>query len=164
MDTVVIRAALADDVEQIGILWQQLVDYHVLLDDRLPDAVQNGGRRYARRLYDKLDDEYSRIMVAASGDRVVGYVVGMVVDLTPDLFEQQTSGFLADIFVQPEYRNRGIGKSLVAALVEWFRGRGVRHYEWHVAANNAEALAFWRSLGGESLMIRMRASTGDTTT
>ncbi len=157
MDTVLIRAAAADDVEQIGTLWEQLVDYHVLLDERLPDAVSNGGRRYARRLYDKVSDEYSRILVAVDGEKVVGFVIGMIVDLMPDLFQQDVSGFLADIFVLPAYRQRGVGRRLVSELVSWFRQHGVQHYEWHVAANNTDAIAFWREIGGEPLMIRMRA-------
>lgn len=161
MDTVVIRPAVAEDIEQIGTLWEQLVDYHVLLDHRLPGSVSNGGRRYARRLYDKLTDEYARILVAVDGETVVGYVIGMVVELMPDLFEQEASGFLADIFVLPVYRQRGVGRLLIATLADWFRGRGLLHYEWHVAANNTDAIAFWREIGGEPLMIRMRASVGD---
>ena len=161
MDTVVIRSAVAEDIEQIGSLWEQLVDYHVLLDHRLPGSVSHGGRRYARRLYDKLTDEYARILVAADGQLVVGYVIGMVVELMPDLFEQEASGFLADIFVLPAYRQQGVGRRLVTTLADWFRERGLLHYEWHVAANNTDAIAFWREIGGESLMIRMRASVGD---
>ena len=90
-----------------------------------------------------------------------GYVIGMVVELMPDLFEQEASGFLADIFVLPAYRQQGVGRRLVTTLADWFRERGLLHYEWHVAANNTDAIAFWREIGGESLMIRMRASVGD---
>lgn len=161
MDTVVIRPAVAEDIEQIGALWEQLVDYHVLLDQRLPGAIANGGRRYARRLYDKLTDEYAHILVAVDGATVVGYVIGMIVDLMPDLFEQDVSGFLADIFVLPAYRQQGVGRRLVTTLATWFQERGVQHYEWHVSAQNTDAIAFWRALGGESLMIRMRASITD---
>lgn len=157
MDTVVIRPAVEVDIEQIGALWEQLVDYHVLLDQRLPGPVSHGGRRYARRLYDKLSDEYARILVAADGETVVGYVIGMIVDLMPDLFEQEVSGFLADIYVMPAYRQRGVGRRLVKTLVAWFQERNVRYYEWHVSAQNTDAIAFWRELGGEPLMIRMRA-------
>jgi ribosomal protein S18 acetylase RimI-like enzyme len=157
VDTVLVRRAAREDIEQIGKMWEKLVDYHVLLDARLPGSVHNGARRYARRLYGKLDDDYSRILVAEVDRQVVGYVIGMLVDLTPDLFLQEESGFLADIFVEPTYRQHGIGRQLVNALARWFRERGVQHFEWHVAASNTDALAFWREVGGEPLMIRMRA-------
>jgi GNAT superfamily N-acetyltransferase len=144
-------------LDAVGALWQQLVDYHVQVDGRLPPAVAGGGQRYARRLYDKLDDPYARLLVAEQGGAVVGFVFGMIVDLAPDMFEQEVSGFLADIFVAAEHRQGGVGRELVKTLEAWFAGRGVRHYEWHVAAQNENALAFWRALGGEPMLVRMRA-------
>jgi hypothetical protein len=44
----------------------------------------------------------------------------------------------------------------------WFRERGITHYDWHVAARNPEGLAFWRSIGGREVMIRMRAELGES--
>ncbi len=159
MDQVVIRPAVNEDIEAIGHLWEALVAYHIAIDDRLPAAVANGGRRYARRLYDKLDDPYSRLLVADLDGRVIGFAIGLLIDLTPDVFEQETGGFLADIFVDAPYRKCGIGRRLVHALSEWFHERGVRYFEWHVAARNQDGLAFWRALGGDPVMVRMRAPT-----
>lgn len=161
MDSVVIRLAIAEDIETIGQLWEQLVEHHTHLDTRLPESVPNGGRRYARRLYDTLRDDYARLLVAVVEGKVVGYVLGMIVDLAPDMFEQETSGFLADIFVAPHSRRTGAGRALVLELARWFRERGVQYYEWHVAARNVEALAFWQSVGGEAVMVRMRASVNE---
>jgi GNAT superfamily N-acetyltransferase len=95
--------------------------------------------------------------VAEEDGLVVGYVLGIVVDLVPDIFEQEAGGFLADIYVDDAYRGRGIGRALVEALADWFRQRGLRHYEWHVASSNVDGLAFWRAMNGRNLMIRMRA-------
>jgi ribosomal protein S18 acetylase RimI-like enzyme len=156
VDSVVIRPAVTADIEAVGRLWTNLVDYHVALDHRLPSAVPNGGRRYARRLYDKLDDPFARLLVADAGGQVVGFVLGMIVDLVPDVFEQEPSGFLADIYVDAAYRRHGIGRRLVEALMTWFQERGVTYYELHVAALNAEGLAFWRALESEPVMVRMR--------
>ena len=158
VDQIIIRAASIEDLSRVGTLWQELVDYHVQVDTRLPLAVPNGGQRYARRLYDKLDDPYARLLVAESQGDLIGFVLGMIVDLAPDMFEQEVSGFLADIFVKADYRHRGVGRSLVKSLEAWFAERGVRHYEWHVAAHNASALAFWRAMGGEAMMVRMRTN------
>ena len=47
------------------------------------------------------------------------------------------------------------------ALRQWFREQNVTHFDWHVAAQNPDALAFWRSVGGREVMIRMRAVLGD---
>jgi GNAT superfamily N-acetyltransferase len=87
--------------------------------------------------------------------------MGVIVDMLPEVFAAERSGFLADIFVLPEYRGNGTGRALVDALKSWFRGRGIRHFEWYVATSNVDGIAFWRAVNGEEVMLRMRASVND---
>jgi GNAT superfamily N-acetyltransferase len=84
-------------------------------------------------------------------------VLGVVVDLAPELFAQEPSGFLADIYVDADHRRGGVGTALVNGLTDWFRQRNVRFFEWHAAAQNPDGIAFWRALGGRDVMVRMRA-------
>ena len=144
-------------MEAVAQLWTALVEYHRTLDSSLPPAAPQGAKRYARRLTDRLDDPMSRVLVAEADGKIVGYVLGVVVDLAPEMFAQEASGFLADIFVEEAYRNAGVGTALVDALSAWFKEKGLRYYEWHVAARNTESLAFWQSIGGREVMLRMRA-------
>lgn len=154
---VVIRQARAADIEAVARLWQALVEHHRGLDDSLPELSPLGMLRYARRLEDQLDNPMARVLVAEASGEILGYVLGVVVDLAPEMFAQEPSGFLADIYVAERWRRSGIGRALVQALAEWFRERGLRYYEWHAAARNSAALAFWRSAGGREVMVRMRA-------
>jgi ribosomal protein S18 acetylase RimI-like enzyme len=85
----------------------------------------------------------------------------VVVDLMPEIFEQEISGFLADIFVDADYREQGIGRALVDALAAWFQQQGVRFFDWHVAASNAGARAFWERIGAKPWQIRMRVEIQD---
>lgn len=155
----IIRAAAAQDAAAIGQLWSQLIEYHRQLDDRMPTAAPDGADRYANRIQDSIDDSHTRVFVADDAGQVVGYVMGIIVDLLPEMFTEERGGFLADIFVLPEYRDRGIGKALVNALKAWFRAQEIQHFEWYVAAKNQAGIAFWRSVQGEEVMLRMRATT-----
>jgi GNAT superfamily N-acetyltransferase len=157
VDHLIIRQAVEHDIERIGLLWERLAAFHQELDNRLPPAVPNGGRRYARRLYDKLHDDYARVLVAEIDGQIIGYVFGLIIDLSPDVFEQEVSGFLADIYVDEAYRKAGVGRALVNTLTDWFSHRGISYFEWHVAARNTDGVAFWRAVGGEPIMMRMRA-------
>jgi GNAT superfamily N-acetyltransferase len=155
---ITIRPMTEDDADAIADMWLALVAYHQALDPELPGAAPGGQHRYARRIIDRLNDPYTRTLVAENSDgRVIGFVLGMVVDLMQDIFAQQLGGFLADIYVEPDYRRQGVGKALVNGLKDWFREMRITTFEWHVAARNPDGLAFWRAVGGREIMLRMRA-------
>lgn len=162
MDKVVIRPAVLSDIDAIARLWLELVAYHREIDPDLPSATPNGGARYARRLMDRLDDPTTRVLVAESDGEVVGYVLGMVVDLVPEMFSQSASGFLADIYVAAARRRHGVGRALVDHLTMWFREQGLSYFEWHVAARNEDAVKFWQAVGGRSVLLRMRGELKDS--
>lgn len=162
MADIVIRAFTKADADVLGEMWQDLVAYHQQLSADLPSAARGGHHRYVRRLLDRLDDPYTCTLVAELDGQVVGFVLGMIVDLVPDIFEQPPSGFLADIYVEPAARRHGVGRRLVAALTGWFYQCGVKSYDWHVASDNPAGRAFWHSVGGREVMVRMRADVEGT--
>lgn len=154
-----IRLAREEDVPAIGQMWEKLALFHNMLDDALPPAARGGGKVYARRLISRLGDQQTRVFVAEHDGRLVGYALAVIVDVIPDMFVQENSGFLADIYVEDEFRRQGVGRALVAAVTEWLSGHGIRSFEWHVAEHNEAGLRFWESLGGRRVMTRMRAET-----
>lgn len=156
LDDIVIRPAQVEDLPEIGALWEKLVSYHAALDASMPRASIGGADRYADRIGSQLDDPYSRVIVATHDGRLVAFVIGVIMDVTPDMFEPETNGFLADIFVEEAYRGTGVGRHIVSALGDWFKSRGVTRMEWYVAARNDAGRAFWQSLGGREVMLRMR--------
>ncbi|MCU0511693.1 MAG: GNAT family N-acetyltransferase [Anaerolineae bacterium] len=154
-----IRAAKPADAPAIGALWLQLAEYHRGLDDRMPVPAADGAQRYASRIASSLADTHTRVYVAEVDGQPVGYVMGVIVDLLPEMFVEERAGFLADIFVLPSYRQQGTGRALVQALRGWFRARGITHFEWYVASANTAGIAFWQAVGGAEVMLRMRAAT-----
>lgn len=155
-----IRRVRATDQAAVERLWQELMDCHAEMDPGLPRPTPNGAHFYAERLIERMDDENTCTLVAEENGQVIGYVLGAIIDLMPDVFDQQPSGFLADIYVDPAYRGNGVGRALVNGLVSWFRGHGVNYYEWNAAARNHDARAFWAALGGRDVIVRMRIELG----
>ncbi len=153
---VVIRPARDADAEAIGGLWAELVQHHHALDAALPAAATDGPVRYARAIQDHLRGASTLVLVADCDGEVVGYALGVVADMISSLFAHEATGFIADLYVCPNFQRRGVGRRLVSEMATWFAAQGVEHYEWHVAVRNQEALAFWRAMGGEPLMMRMR--------
>lgn len=154
--TAFIRPVEPRDKAAVARLWQMLTDHHVALDPRLPGAADGAAERYAARLIERRSDPATMALVAEVAGEVVGYVLGAVIDLHPDLFQPVDAGFIADIFVDPAYRGRGLARELVATLNDWFRGRGVQQVELQVAARNPDGRRFWEAVGAEPVMIRLR--------
>ena len=152
-----IRLAEERDADRIGQLWQDMVRYHAQFDPSTFRPAENGATIYARSMRDRLGDPLSRVLVAEEEGEVVAYISGMIADITTEMFMPLRSGLLADIYVLPEHRRRGLGRQLVERLSLWFHTQNVAHFEWHVSARNEAALAFWKSIGGELTILRMRA-------
>ena len=55
--------------------------------------------------------------------------------------------YLEDLFVFPEYRGRGIGKSLLRELARIAVERGYGRFEWSCLDWNTPSIEFYRSLG-----------------
>jgi ribosomal protein S18 acetylase RimI-like enzyme len=156
VDQIIVRSARTEDTKTIGQMWLWLVEYHNELSLDLPHAASNGVEMYAKRLNSRLYDSHTRVLVAEKQGKLVGFVLGVIVDMVPEMFVEETAGFLADIFVDPAYRGQGVGRALVNELTEWFRERGVQYVEWYVANSNTEGRAFWKALGGRDVITRMR--------
>lgn len=59
--------------------------------------------------------------------------------------------YLEDIYVTPAARGRGVGKALLRHLAGVAVDRGCARFEWSVLDWNADAIAFYRSVGAKGM-------------
>lgn len=59
--------------------------------------------------------------------------------------------YLEDLYVKPDYRGRGLGRGLLAALAAESCRRGFSRVEWSVLDWNMSAIAFYEALGAHPL-------------
>jgi GNAT superfamily N-acetyltransferase len=59
--------------------------------------------------------------------------------------------YLEDLFVEPELRGRGIGKSLLLDCAKLANARGCGRMEWTVLDWNEPAKALYRSIGAQEM-------------
>jgi len=62
-------------------------------------------------------------------------------------FDGRTKLYIEDVYVEPEYRNRGIGRHIFADLARRALAAGCSGMEWSVLDWNAPSIAFYRSIG-----------------
>jgi GNAT superfamily N-acetyltransferase len=154
-ELIVTRRGTAGDQQQTAELWCSLVLHHTALNPELPGLAPDGVQQWAKRLAILLEDPTCRLFVAQSPDgRLVGFVTGFV-QYWPSVYEPAKFGKVADLFVEPQWRNRGIAHRLLAQLTGWFLEEHVDRIEVNMMTANQRAIEFWRRLGGEELMLRM---------
>lgn len=59
--------------------------------------------------------------------------------------------YLEDVYVKPELRGRGMGKSILSFLARLAKERGCARFEWSVLDWNEPSIRFYRSLGAVPL-------------
>ena len=87
--------------------------------------------------------------------RFEGSPVGLIHAQTwrlPPVYAGKEEIFVAEIYVLPEYRSNGIGKSLVNSALEWGRQRGAEGLRASVMTANDSSIAFWTALGAKSVV------------
>jgi GNAT superfamily N-acetyltransferase len=156
---VTIRPGAADDLPQVTEMWRELACYHIEQDSRLAGMAPDGGKIWRRRLGRLLDDSTFRLYVAEAEEYLIGFVTGFL-HYAPEVFELQKAGIVADLYVAHAWRRQRVAQRLVAVIGEWFKEEKVNHIEMNVVSRNQAAVSFWRSMGAQEFMARMRLPVG----
>ena len=83
------------------------------------------------------------------GAETIGYTVTFPQTGT---FTGETSLYLEDIFIDPQYRGRGFGNQVMKLLGEQAHTMGATSLSWSVLRTNREAIRFYEKLGATPLL------------
>ncbi|UCC67838.1 MAG: GNAT family N-acetyltransferase [Armatimonadota bacterium] len=154
-ESVTIRRATADDRAALGALWHELMDFHYQLD---PEGFQMRADAldiWLPWLDEWLADPERVVLVADAGHHLVGYIFGKPEE-GPPVYERRNHGAISEVCVTAGWRRRGLGRQLVAALLDWFRERGLTEVHVSAATCNPVSNAFWRAMGFHPHTVQMR--------
>ncbi len=96
-------------------------------------------------ILESLDMEYRLFFVASDGECHLGH--GCITNICGE-------GEITNIAVDPRYRQKGIGRSIVEKLLAAGREAGDTAFTLEVRQNNSKAIALYESLGFVSEGIR----------
>ena len=88
-------------------------------------------------------------LLALLDGRVCGYLEGRlaVVDPAEMLYTHRRFAKVENLYTVPEYRRRGVASKLMDSFVHYAAERGFASVELQVLGANAEAIAFYQSMG-----------------
>ena len=147
-----IRRATLNDLDDIESLWQEMVDFHLALDDyySLAPEAHTNHREYMAGL---IQDETRRIFVAEDNGQLLGYLMAEVSDYPP-IYIYKSYGHIGAISVAASARRTGIGRQLLEIALDWFCEQGLQRVECGVAVNNSVSQGFWKAMGFRGIVER----------
>lgn len=133
-------------------------------DDRAHTTFQAVAANAQRNLAAVLRSPSGTAIVAEEGGRPVGF---LLVGLQPNDITGQPTGYMADIYVEPEYRRQGIAEQMHDVTEEYLRSIGVRRASNWTHAHNAKGLSSSRRHGfqdwGAMMVKELKPSRGTHT-
>ncbi|QGP79606.1 GNAT family N-acetyltransferase [Sphingobium sp. CAP-1] len=141
MSGIVIRNAVADDLDAIIAFIRALADY-----ERLSHEVKADRATLARYLFGPRP--MAEVLIAEQDGAAIGFALFFHNFST---FEGRPGLYLEDLFVLPQARGAGAGKALLARLAGLAIERDCARLEWSVLDWNAPSIAFYRALGARPM-------------
>lgn len=136
-----LRPAIRADLGQILIFIRELADYEKLLGSCV--ATENDLDLHLFGEHPKAE-----VLIAEWEDQPVGFALFFH---TFSTFLGQPGIYLEDLYVRPEFRGKGIGKSVLMHLARLAQLRGCGRLEWSVLNWNEPSIGFYESLGARRL-------------
>ena len=137
-----VRPAREEDVEAIDALVRELAVY-----EREPDAVEASTDDFGAALFGADPRVHCHVAQVRSDDgtwEVVGMALWYV---TFSTWRGRHGIWLEDLFVRPQQRGLGLGRTLLRALAAECVLHGWTRLEWWVLDWNSPAHGFYRSIG-----------------
>ncbi len=138
-DKLIIRETSKEDIPLIFTLIRELADY-----EKLSNSVTADQELLEKNLFGK--NRYAYVVIAEYEGEAVGQALYFYNFST---FKGKPGIYLEDLYVRPEFRNKGIGKALLNYLIELAKKQNCGRVEWVVLDWNESAINFYKSLGAE---------------
>lgn len=135
-----LRFAEEKDIPLIFSLIKELAVYEKLLDQ--VTVNENMLQRY---LFGA--QKYAEVIIAEYDNEPAGYALFFHNYST---FVGKPGIYLEDLFVKPEFRGKGIGKTLLTYLAKLSVERDCGRFEWVVLDWNEPSIEFYKSLGAKA--------------
>ncbi len=139
-----------DDLDRIKPLWQALHAHHCAIAPQLAPYVEPDQSWDTRRaVYTSLLSQGGKIFVVTEGNSLVSYASAQSSRMPwPATFQTSPQVLeLTGLFVKPEYRSKGIGIRLLAAVDDFAKDQGLSGAMVGIVHGNTPAANLYASMG-----------------
>jgi GNAT superfamily N-acetyltransferase len=139
-----IRLAAETDLGVLETLYSDFYAFHAGLQPDYYLVARESGQ-YPKSVIDGVSGD---ILFALAGDIAVGFL-HIEEDKTPPYASVAPHRFaqVVDVYLQPDWRNKGIGAALLEYAKAWAKERGLEYLELFVLEENAPGRRFYEREG-----------------
>jgi GNAT superfamily N-acetyltransferase len=147
----IIRSGRREDAAEAARLWMRSAKEHTYHDPIY--TTSPGAERVMRRfLADLTSSSHTFLFVAEYDGLTIGFVSGELRESSP-VFRSKTWASVDDVFVEPDYRNLGVGGALLESVKAWAKERNADGVSLQVAAANERGRNFYEKLGFREVSV-----------
>lgn len=103
-----------------------------------------------------LSDE-AVVMVAKEDSEIIGSGYALIRDAKPYLDHKKYT-YLGFMYTHNDYRGKGINKTIVDALVQWSKAKGIHEIRLTVYNDNLPAIRAYEKVGFKKHILEMRVN------
>ena len=149
----IIRKAEAKDAKELNWLLTLLIR-----DEKKYDKTINEDFEVKNMYENYIDDLKKCILVAEYNSIIVGYLYGKIIETDETI--NSKNALLDALYIDSEYRKKGIGNSLIQAFKKWCSNNDIENISVNVWSNNTSAQKLYEKNGfktvKETKMIKLQ--------
>lgn len=147
-----IREYKSSDLNDLERFLNELQDYVVKIDYlKRNKRADNFGEYFSEETLKEVAEKNGVIFVVEDEERMIGFIAG-IISLPDD--ESKLSGTdlrdegrITELYVEDDYRGKGVGKLLMEKLEEYFKVKGCGFIRVEVFEPNKDAHEFYKKMG-----------------
>lgn len=159
----IIRRLKIEELDEIQALYAQ----QAAADEDPLNQIQISPKQHAwemRRIRQQWLTEQRYIVYVAEDDensgKIVGYATALI-DTQARMFKVGTMASITELWVLPEYRKRGIGKTLMEELFAAIDHQGIEWITVHISGNDPNTRSFFDKIGFRQNAVEMQINLND---
>jgi len=99
----------------------------------------------------------AEVMVAEEDSKIIGSGYALIRDAKPYLDHKKYT-YLGFMYTHNDYRGKGINKTIVDALVQWSKAKGIHEIRLTVYNDNLPAIRAYEKVGFKKHILEMRVN------
>jgi GNAT superfamily N-acetyltransferase len=159
MTNISVRKATFSDVEKLTELRLLLQQHCEDPNSQIWQMTDEGRALLKRKVENDFVNESSRIFVAEIDGNIIGFAHGDVSHRTD--YVPQNVGSISTVYVDSNFRRRGVGALLIRHVREFFDSEGVEDVTLRYIIGNEEAERFWGKLGFKPVITTAKIDLKD---